>query len=403
MNMENLQQSGRLAICVEVIRDLEGFARLEADWNILFERAYNAAPPLHYDWVATWLEIYGPIYVAAEEGLRIICCRRQGELVAIMPLYLRRQQHVSDGGVCLSFASTGESVADEICPDYMDMLCLAEVEDACAELVWITIIQQMGGSYDRLEFSDMANHSPLVNWARGNGALHDLEISPRGVCCISDLTGGMDAYFSRLSHKMRAQCRRVLRAADDAGVKFSVAGTMQESKQYFDELVTIHQRRWTSAGEAGCFSSALFSDFHRKLSEKWVPEKKAVLSRIRLGDETLAVKYGFCLKGKFDFYQSGVCVEESATLKSPGTASILMLMRHLVDEGITSFDFLRGAAGYKQRLATTATPLVQVRRILWTWRTSFGFAASIGSRAVRKAGRVAMRKRVTTRPRAEEE
>ena len=403
MNMENLQQSGGLAICVEVIRDLEGFARLEADWNMLFERAYNAAPPLHYDWVATWLEVYGSTYVAAGKGLRIICCHRDGELVAVMPLYLRRQQRVSDGGVCLSFASTGENIADEICPDYMDLLCLAEVKDACAELAWKTIFEEMDGSYDRLELSDMADHSPLVNWARENGARYDLEISPRGVCSISDLKGGMDAYLSRLSHKMRAQCRRLLRAADDAGVTFGVAGTAQESKQYFAELVEIHQRRWKLAGEAGCFNSPLFAAFHRKLSEKWVPERRAVLSRIRLGNKTLAVKYGFCIKGKFDFYQSGVRIEESATLKSPGTASILMLMRHLVDEGITSFDFLRGASGYKQRLATTATPLVQVRRIVWTWRTSFGFAASIGSRAVRKASRVAMRKRVTTRPRAEEE
>jgi hypothetical protein len=338
--------------------------------------------------------------MAGEEGLRIICCRRGEELVAVLPLYLRRPLRVSDGGTHLTFISAGERIEDEVCPDYMDLLCLRETREACARAVWTSLCEDLKGSYDLLELSDMADHSPLVSLAREIGPEYDLEISPRGTCPISDLDGGMEAYLSRLSHKTRAQCRRLLRAADDAGVQFQAAQGPEEAAEFYRELVEVHQRRWETVGEMGCFNSVPFAQFHRKLSEMWVPAKQAVLSRMRLDGRTLAVKYGFRLNGKFDFYQSGVRLEENAVLKSPGTASLLLLMRYLIDEGITSFDFLRGSAQYKQRLATGVQPLVQVRRVLWTWPTSIGFAASLGTRAMRKAGRV-MSRRKTVQARSE--
>ena len=130
-------QGGRPSpIELEVMTSIGGFARLASEWGRLFELAHNPAPPLHHDWLSLWLEIYGPKYMDGREPLRVLCFRRDGELVGVLPLYLRRPARMADGGTSLMFVSTGEAEDEEICPDYMDLLCLEEVKARCAEMTW---------------------------------------------------------------------------------------------------------------------------------------------------------------------------------------------------------------------------------------------------------------------------
>lgn len=376
----------------QVVSDLAGFRQLAGEWGALYAKAHNAAPVLHHDWLSIWLDINAKRYLASADGLRVLCCRRGPELVGALPMYLRKMQHLADGGRCLTFISSGEVASHEICPDYMDALCLAEVKDDCADLFWRLICNGMGRSYDRVELSDIADCSALVNWARVNGPSFDVEVVPRGVCPIADLTGGFESYLSRLSANGRQQARRLLKGARQAGVVFEVADTPEQAQQFFDDMVTLHQARWTAAGQPGCFASDTFTRFHRCLVERWLASGRAILSRLRLADQTLAVKYGFRQGTKLDFYQSGVLMSDAQGIKSPGIVSFLMLMQYLAEHGITAFDFLRGSSHYKQRLATTAQPLAQVRRVQWTWPTAVGFAVDVGQRGFSRIGRFALRR-----------
>ena len=63
--------------------------------------------------------------MAGEKGLRVLCCSRGDELVSALPLYLRRANRLTDSGNRLCFIGTGDAIADEICPDYLDALGLA--------------------------------------------------------------------------------------------------------------------------------------------------------------------------------------------------------------------------------------------------------------------------------------
>jgi len=386
LTMEN---SATQVISIEVVRTMAALAALREQWTALFDAAHNASPPLHFDWIWKWLELRGKEFVDANDGLRVICCRCNGKLIAALPLYQRRPLRLADGGKQLRFISTGEREQDELCPDYMDMLCLDEGKEQCADLVWGAICGDMKDSYDRLEFSDVADDSVFVKWARASGAASDLQIIPRGVCPIADLTGGFDAYLSRLSSNSRQQIRRLLRAAKQAGVTMECAATVDQACDLFDEMIELHQKRWTAAGERGCFASASFTEFHRQLIRDWLGSGRVVLTRIRLENQTLAVKYGFRNGSKFDFYQSGVRMDEDCPIRSPGIVSFMMLMQHLIEHGVVTFDFLRGSSNYKQRLATSAQPLVSVRRVRWTLMTTVGFAAEIAGRGIQRAGKLA--------------
>lgn len=377
----------------EVVRDRRSFDALRQSWDMLFQQAHNASPPLAHAWLSKWMDIYGDRYMSGDSSLRIICCWRGEELVGAMPLYLRRRQGLSDGGAHLAFISTGEHQSEEICPDYLDMLCLEGVKDLCVEVAWSTILGQLASEYDRLDLKDIADYSPLIKWARMHGAASDIQIAPRGVCPIADLHGGFEAYLSRLSSNTRQQGRRLLRAAQTAGVELQIAETPEQINEFFDEMVELHQHRWEAAGQPGCFSSQLFELFHREMAKQWVPSGRAVLSRIVVGGQTLAVKYGFRVGTKFDFYQSGIRTDdEAAPIRSPGIVSFLLLMKWLCSQGVTDFDYLRGSSAYKRRLATTVQPLVQVRRVQWTWRTGLGCAADLGIRCARRASRLFSRR-----------
>ena len=370
---------------VQVIREPARWAAMRDEWGTLFDVSPSASPTLHYDWLRTWWDVYGDVCSQAKDGLRIVTCRRGGRLVAALPLYDRRPAW--RGGRRLGFIGSGERECEEICSDYLDLLYRPQDREEATAVVGNVLVGPLAGEYDHLELTDLSDGSPLVQWAGSQGLRHQAEVTPRGVCPIADLTGGFEAYLGRLSANTRQQCRRLMRQAEQAGVVFEVADALKRD-EFFEQLVELHQRRWQADGKPGCFSADRFTQFHRELVRKWLPDGRAVLSRLTLGGRAIAVKYGFVLNGKYDFYQSGVMADDAAALKSPGVVSFMYLMRHLAGQGVRTFDFLRGSSSYKQRLATTAQPLVQVRLVRNTWRTGVGRVCSMVRRGGGKAKRL---------------
>src|SRR5262249_29527634 len=145
-----------------------------------------------------------------------------------------------------------------------------------------------------------------------------------------------------------------------AGAVFELAG-WQDFEGFFDDLVRLHQARWTAEGKPGCFAAPRFTEFHRCLIRAWLPQGRAVLARLSQGRQVYAVLYGFVTRTKFDFYQSGVKRTETGPFESPGTTANLLLMSRLVERGVTQYDFLRGSSTYKQKLATEDRQLVSPR------------------------------------------
>lgn len=390
---EHVGTSQSSPIRVETLRETAALAQLRGDWLRLFDSVTHASASLHPDWISNWWDIYGPGYGCSREPLRLLCFRRDEQLLGILPLYQRRSIRMRDGGERLCFIGTGEDEYEEVCPDYLDLLSMPHAAASCADLAWVTLCGRLGNSYDWMTLAHLSDESALVRSARRDGIRHNLEIRPCGVCPIADLRGGMDEYLMRLSANSRQQARRLIRAARKAGVVFEVAQHADEATMFFQEMIALHQHRWRSVGQPGCFASDRFTEFHSRLVRLWHPQRRVVLSRLRLGAEVIAVKYGFCAGTKYDFYQAGVRLDQGSPIKSPGIVSFLLLMDHLSRHDVETFDFLRGTSNYKQRLATAVQPLVEVRRVLWTWRGACGIAADLGGRIVEKLGRTIIHRR----------
>ena len=358
-------------VTTRIICEEREWDALRDDWNTLYASSPYSSAPLDFVWLRGWWRVYGTLYGKA--GLRVVTVWRGSKLVGAIPLYVGRGMGGSLGTRHLRFISTGEEEREETCPDYLNLLCLPGEEAVCANAIWGEVGRM---DWDHLEFLDLMEDSPLL---RGITLPHDARSFSRGCCPISDLAGGFDAYLGRLSSNTRQQTRRLLREGERAGAYFELA-SVEQAAGVFNHLVKLHQDRWTSDRKPGVFAAPRFIEFHRHLIEQWLPHGRVVLARLSLAGEPVAVLYGFVTGQKFDFYQSGVRRDTAGPLRSPGNLAHLLLMLALTERGVTAYDFLRGSASYKLRLATRESQLVGVR----IWRPTL-------RAAIHRSGQLAVR------------
>lgn len=359
------QMSASHDVTARVVCEEAEWDAIRPQWQALYAASPYASTPLDFDWLRLWWRIFGPTYGTG--GLRIVTAWRGTRLVGALPLYEGRNGASLLGVRRLRLLSTGEAEYEETCPDYPNILCLRGEEDACLDAVW-QCVAHLG--WDHLELLDLPEDSPLLD----NRALpRPARTFLRGRCPVADLTGGFEAYLARLSSNSRQQARRLLREGERAGATFEIVAA-DVAADAFDDLVRLHQARWTAEGKPGVFAATRFTAFHREIVRLWLPRGKAVLARVSLGDEPVAVLYGFMNGSRFDFYQSGVQRGVSGRLRSPGNLAHLLLMQTLAEKGVTAYDFLHGISSYKERLATRENQLVGVQ--IWrptlraaTWRS----------------------------------
>jgi peptidoglycan/xylan/chitin deacetylase (PgdA/CDA1 family)/CelD/BcsL family acetyltransferase involved in cellulose biosynthesis len=330
---------------------------LGAEWAELFAQQAAPGPALHPEWVRTWWDVYGAAYSDPARGLRVLTVRRAGRLVGVLPLYARAGGLPGLGPRRLGFVSIGEREHEETCPEYLDLLHPPGEAAPCLEAV-ASVLSGPGFSWDEIRLPDVPAASPLCSLGDVLAPPITVAVTPRGDCPIADLRDGFEAYLRRLSSASRQQFRRLLKAASAAKLELEVAVTAADVEAYFEQLVALHQARWTTAGKPGCFAAPRFTAFHRALAGRWVPAGRAVLARLVQSGTPLALVYGFVAGTKFHFYQSGVRAE--APVRYPGFVAHLWLMERLARQGVAAYDFLRGAGAYKDRFATDCCPLVQV-------------------------------------------
>jgi Acetyltransferase (GNAT) domain len=317
----------------------------------------------------------------------LLLVRRGPDLIGGLPLYQRCDGSRILGYRRIGFISTGEAENEETCPDYMDLLHAPGQAEVCLKML-ADYLRQSCASWDEVDLLDISAGSPLLGWLTALPRHFHANVIPRGECPIADLTGGFEAYLQRLSKKMRQQARRLLRECQRAGAVLELATSQTETDLFFKQLIRLHQERWIAVGKPGCFASIRFTEFHRTLANLWVPAGKAVLARLIMEGKPLAVLYGFLVGSKFDFYQTGILIEDDCPLESPGTLAHLLLMNTLAGRGITQYDFLRGNSPYKERLTTTKTPLVRLRIVRPTIRYGLHKSGQLAKRAFNKTLRV---------------
>lgn len=380
---------------VEVIRDEKAWDALESEWNRLVEITPNAVSFHRFEWMRQWWRTFGGEY-AVPQGLRIVAIRHGGKLIGLLPLYESMETNLAPVRR-LMFLSTGEEEREETCADYLDLIYDPGCEDLCVRTAWDALLDRGKLAWDLLELTRMSERSPLLKGISRLPRRDVARIRVCGLCAVSDLSGGFDAFLQRQSFSTKKELRRLINMAERAGVVFEVARTAEQIEEFFQQLIDLHQSRWQGAGHSGCFAAPRFTAFHRALLQEWIIQGKAILARISIDGECVSAIYGFRIGDRFDSYIQGSALS-CEKIKSPGTAMAMLMRRYLAEQGVGVYDDLMGQPDApKQRFATSQPPLVTLRVVRLGARTAAHLATDFSHRAFRKGIRL-LRRRVPALP-----
>lgn len=359
-----------------LVTSLEEFDKLEEAWRYLYDTSPTARSTLHWNWMRQWLATFGPRCLTQ---LCTVVWREGEKVVGIAPLYIRAKGRL--GRRVLQFISTGEDDNERCYPEFLDLLTDPSHTDRIKDS-FLKLLRTAGAlGADEVYFGLIAEDAVL------RGSTDKL----RGIFRETiehhaphlSIGGGFDDYLKQLSGNTRQLYRRMLRNSEKDGITLTLARSPMDAGHFLDELITLHQKRWTADGLPGAFSSPRMREYHRALVAKLVPKGDAVLARLSHNNVCLAVLYGFISHGTFDFYQSGIA-EGTEQVKSPGVLAHLMLIRELCEKKLSCYDLLAGESEYKRRLATGGSKLVEERVILPTVRSGIWLAGKMVKRGARK-------------------
>jgi len=325
----------------------DDFARLEPmhdEWDAFVERV-GGDLFASYDWCDVWWRHYGKgrrLYV------HVLRDGPGGSIIAVLPLFAER---IRVGPFTLRVIRlvacdhSVTSVAPAIDPKHIDVVLRSVVEHLARAEAWD--VMQLGplpAYYDHVE----AAASSL----RQCGAVGDVTVSPCEPHMCFEVPPSYDAFLEGLSTKERRNVRRDERKLDERGeVTRELVQVRDHLREAFETFIDMHQAHWRKLGHLGHFADWPGAvAFHRDMVERQFDRGRLMLSRVCVGDDTVASEYSYAFGRRAHWILAGR--REGV----PGRIGFCGLVRHACDRGLTLIDAMRGSYEYKRLLGATSAP-----------------------------------------------
>jgi CelD/BcsL family acetyltransferase involved in cellulose biosynthesis len=274
----------------------------------------------------------------------VITVRREGKLVALAPFCVAAHNWLNR---VLMFAGN-----DVVCGEYLDVLARPQCRPQAVE----AILQTLTGEnpvWDTALFQGArpagSLFSEVSSWA-GQQAFA-MRAAEDAICPFIDLPQSLEDFLAGCGRKRRQKLIRVLRRFEEQSIEIKTFHKPQELTAALDTLTELHLRRWKSVGESGTLGQPGFRQFLRELALREAEQCPFRLYIMEDGGTPIAAMLNFHYGNSALQYQNGFDPECRMAPHSPGTALILYGMRKAIEEGLTYYDFLRGAEAYKFHFA----------------------------------------------------
>ncbi len=299
-----------------VLKDAACLADLKAEWQELVEQAPDATPFQTWEWQSTWYGHFG-----RSKRPHVWTLREGNDLIGLMPMTESR-------GPWRALRSMGSGPSDVLQPLARDGHQGA-VATAFAE--HISNLKNV----DVVDLHQIRADSPL-------GTKFPQAI-PQAACLLLDLPTTYDAFLQTLSKSLRYDCRRM----DKEGFKGEIRDVGPADVQAgMDWLFETHKMRWRKRGLPGAFVGKAHG-FHREWAAKAAANGWLWLSTMSVDGKPVGGLYAMRLHGTCYFYQAGF--DPAFSSISPGTLLVAHTIRKAIEEGLATFDFMRGDEPYKRR------------------------------------------------------
>jgi CelD/BcsL family acetyltransferase involved in cellulose biosynthesis len=309
--------------------ELEGLAD---QWDALVRAMPRPTPFFLHAWLMPWLRHYGD-----DAELAIHVARRNGRLVAALPLIIRRRFALR---VARFVGGRQSALAD---------LMLAPGEPFSTA---VAVADRISSSADLVDLYGLPTVSRI---AQAGGS--SLEVLQRVEAPVLDLEPDWDSvYKAKTGSKKRNLHRRRRRQLAELGhLEVFVARTPDELSEALEEAFRLHELRWHGRPDGSGFVTTQGIPFHR---EAVVALAKLDVPRIvllRLDGRAIAFHYYLAFEGTM--YVHRLAFDPAFSRYSPGLVNTLDTIEAASDEGLKRVEFLGGGERYKVELADRFEPL----------------------------------------------
>jgi hypothetical protein len=320
-------------------------------WQEIEGRVGTGGLACSWAWTETWLRHYGDLvphrFVVGERGEPCaIALLTEGVSITRGPFRIRT----------LHLGTAGESETETVRVQYNRVLAGRSDRDAFTRGV-IDLASASDLQWDEFHLDGFsADEVPALFEPASSFVAH------RRVCYVTELAAIRDAgqtVLTALDSHAAKKIRRSIRYVEQAHGPIQVdwAESLEQAREIFDEMVTLHQARWALEGQTGAFASARFAGFHREIVDRLFPLGSVLLSRVRAGDVTLGCDYSFIERNRVLAYQWGLA-QLPDKRPSVGLITGVASMQEALRRGIDEYDWLAGDAYYKRQLTTTERELI---------------------------------------------
>ncbi len=166
-----------------------------------------------------------------------------------------------------------------------------------------------------------------------------------------------EGFLAQLSGKQRHEVRRKMRRLEEAGhAELRCIRSAEEVDGAMEVFFDLFKR---NRSDKAAFMRAPMQDFFGALARGLAKDGMLRLFFLDLDRETVASTFCFDHQGMRYLYNNGY--DDGYGALSVSLVSKIMSLRDAVSVGLGSFDFLKGAEVYKERLGGREVPLYQCR------------------------------------------
>ncbi len=339
-----------MAMEVETITTEDAWAGLEAEWDPLVERSASATVFLAWEWLWPWWRCFR----RKGDELLILVAREGASLVGLAPLYRSRVKASHRIGSLRRIGFIGDRSGDS---EYLDFAIEPGREGEVAA-AFLGAIERDAGGWDLLCFHVVPKSSPALaqvqRLAAERGWLAEEKAVPR---LAIRLPGDWEGYLGTLQPRFRSKLRSLERnLPTQHDVAFELCGDAAELPERLESLFALHQQRWRAEGKPGAFADPARRRFYHEMAEAFLRRGWLRFWSLRLDGRYAAHEFSFEHMGRVCFLQQAYDVALSEL--NVGTALKAHVIRDSIARGAREYDFLAGAAAYKERWGTERSECV---------------------------------------------
>ncbi len=321
---------------------------LEVAWRELLSDSPADALFLCWEWLDTWLDVYGD----GGDWVILTAHDHAGRLLGVAPMMIDRGAG-KFGRHLRRLLLIGQKA--DTASEYLDWILRRGFEPQVTRAFCHHIHSQLAADWDILQFDSMRADSVTIPLLTSEFARQrsPLAVTVTTTAPYLTLPPDWEAFLDQQRAKFRQRWNKFHRdhaiTVRIAGHDFSVADGMRKIRE-------LNESRWGEKRQS--FLSERYIRFHDRVAARLHERGHLLLIFLEADGAIIAGRYDFAYGGKGWSFQGGWVPEWEK--HSAGKMMLTHVMKQCMAQGLSEYDFLGGAASYKTEWSDAARDMVSV-------------------------------------------